>query len=323
MAGRKHALFGAGVAGVGVPAILVAAAFHFRDRLPEPLATHWSGTAPDGAMSFAANLTGGLVLWAVGWVTLLGIALHGQALARRANRVCWWGFLAFWGGLALGVQATVLAANLDVPVWSEASIAWWSVIATLAGAVGLGALAGYLGRGEPDGPDPAGDRPVLRLRPGQRAVWVGRVTNRWLIASTCVFTLMLAVVGFLGAAGFVGGVAVAGLIGGGVVLVAGLLTSAVTVRITETGLTIGFGPLGWPVRRIGLSKIEDARAETLCPSQVGGWGLRGVPGSSAIMLRGGQCLVLRFRSGGRLVISIDDAESGAALLNTFIAERAA
>jgi hypothetical protein len=40
------------------------------------------------------------------------------------------------------------------------------------------------------------------------------------------------------------------------------------------------------------------------------------------MLRGGECLVVRFASGGELGISIDDAQRGAALLNALIAQRA-
>lgn len=70
-----------------------------------------------------------------------------------------------------------------------------------------------------------------------------------------------------------------------------------------------------------LSQIESAWSETRHPAEVGGWGIRGLPGSSTIMLRGGECLVIRYRSGGRLAISIDDAERGASLINALIAER--
>jgi hypothetical protein len=53
--------------------------------------------------------------------------------------------------------------------------------------------------------------------------------------------------------------------------------------------------------------VLSAWSEVRYPSQTGGWGFRGFPGTAAIMLRGGECLVIRYRSGGRLAISIDDA----------------
>ncbi|MEU7854572.1 hypothetical protein [Nonomuraea sp. NPDC049141] len=64
-----------------------------------------------------------------------------------------------------------------------------------------------------------------------------------------------------------------------------------------------------------------AWSEVRYPSQVGGWGIRGLPGSATIMLRGGECLIIRYRSGGQLAVSVDDAERGAALINALIAER--
>ena len=39
-------------------------------------------------------------------------------------------------------------------------------------------------------------------------------------------------------------------------------------------------------------------------------------------MRRGECLVIKYRPGGELTISVDDAERGAALLNALIAERA-
>ncbi|GAA2769570.1 hypothetical protein [Nonomuraea dietziae] len=152
-------------------------------------------------------------------------------------------------------------------------------------------------------------------------MWVSRVSNAWLAALAVVSGVGALVLGVSTALGLMEGAA-SGLLGVSVILlVAGLLTSSATVRITQDGVAMGFGPLGWPVRRIRLSKIESAWSEVRHPSQVGGWGLRGVPGMAAIMLRGGDCLVLRYHSGGQLVVSIDDAARGAALLNALLAER--
>ncbi|MFD1535844.1 hypothetical protein ACFSJ0_02295 [Nonomuraea guangzhouensis] len=139
---------------------------------------------------------------------------------------------------------------------------------------------------------------------------------------TTAVVVALAVISVLLLTGVVAdGAAGSTLTGLVIVLFAGLLTSSLTARVTGDGLAIGFGPLGWPVRRIRLSKIDRAWSEVRYPSQVGGWGIRGLPGSATIMLRGGECLIIRYRSGGQLAVSVDDAERGAALINALIAER--
>ena len=194
----------------------------------------------------------------------------------------------------------------------------------LVAAVVVGVPAGFLFRGGLDQPAPEGELPPrLRLREGQRSVWVSRVRNPWLTGLTVMSASGLLVVGVLSlfgrlAPGVAGSVLPALLIA----LAAGYATSSLTVRVTENGLAIGFGALGWPVRRIRLSKIDKAWSEERFPSHVGGWGFRGLPGSATIMLRGGECLVIRYRSGGQLVISIDDAQRAAALLNALIEDRA-
>ncbi|WP_431892968.1 hypothetical protein [Nonomuraea sp. bgisy101] len=322
MTSRNRALLAAGAWGLTVSAVLVAVPLSLRDRLPDPLATHWSGAVPDGSMSFTQNLLFSVATAVVVLAVMVGIALHGTAFDRRLSRAYWWGTLFGWGLFVVGAELSIMSANLDVPVWTQAKSLGWDVVAVLAVAAAGGILAGFLFRGEPDQATPEGEAPPrLRLRPGQRSVWVSRVSNLWLVAVTAGSALLTVAFGALTLAGLMPG-AGGPLFGvAALVLVCGLLTSSVTVRITEDGVAIGFGPLGWPVRRIRLSKIERAWSEQRFPSQVGGWGIRGVPGAAAIMLRGGDCLVLRYRSGGQLLVSIDDAARGAALLNALIDER--
>ncbi|MEO3871435.1 hypothetical protein ABGB18_21690 [Nonomuraea sp. B12E4] len=146
--------------------------------------------------------------------------------------------------------------------------------------------------------------------------------NRSLVAVSVTGVTALAVVVVLGLVGALpgaaAGIALPALL---IALAVAPATASLSVRVSEDGLAIGFGPLGWPVRRIRLSQILSAYPETRFPSQVGGWGFRGMPGSATIMSRGGECLIIRYRSGGRLAISIDDAARGASLINALIAER--
>ncbi|CAL9524561.1 hypothetical protein SUDANB140_03926 [Streptomyces sp. enrichment culture] len=93
-------------------------------------------------------------------------------------------------------------------------------------------------------------------------------------------------------------------------------------RVSERGLEVSFGPFGWPGRRWAPGDIDTARAEYRRPTEVGGWGYRVSGLGTTVMLRAGECLVVRPR-GRRtdFAVSVDDAERGAALLNSLRGER--
>lgn len=306
---------------LAVTAALIVPAFAVRDRLPDPMATHWSGTLPDGSNSFTGHLITVTVLWAVLGAVLLVLAVRAQA--RRTLRMTWWAMLFGMGTLLVGAQVATLAANLDAPEWTAATLPGWHIPAVLAVMFAVMGLAAVLAKGEPDEPSPESQEPpVLRLRTGQRAVWVSRVVNRkltWAVVALLAVTVVTAAFSMRGQGqSFVTAV----LPGAVILLLVGLSTMALSVRVGDGVIRIGFGPFGWPARRIKLSAVESAWVEERSPVETGGWGFRGVPGAATIMLRGGECLVLRYRSGGQLAISIDDAERGAALINALIAERA-
>lgn len=56
---------------------------------------------------------------------------------------------------------------------------------------------------------------------------------------------------------------------------------------------------------------------------MGGWGYRLSGLGTTVMLRRGECLVIRPRQGAEFAVSVDDAERGAALLNTLTTPRSA
>ncbi|MEV4394721.1 hypothetical protein [Nonomuraea sp. NPDC049607] len=308
--------------GAAVTAALVLGPMALRDRLPEPLATHWNAGGVDHSASFQAHVLTVAAVWTLVWVALLAVAARGWALRHRNGRALWWGGLFGGGVLVLGTQAFTLSANLDVPDWTAASLSGWQVPLVVVGSLGVGVLAGYLGRGAPDPVQAVQPPPAMRLRPGRRTVWVSRLVNPWLVALALVAAAAVAVLCGLRLAGAVSAATLASALPGAVIaMVVGLATAGLTVRVGGDALVIGFGPLGFPARRIPLSKIDRAWTEVRRPSEVGGWGFRGIPGMATIMLRGGECLVVGYRSGGRLAISIDDAESGASLINALVAER--
>ncbi|MFF0306067.1 hypothetical protein ACFYSC_01500 [Streptosporangium sp. NPDC004379] len=323
---KRTAVTVALVWGTLVCAALVAGPLALRDRLPDPLATHWDSAGPDSAMSFDTSLVPSLIIWGVAWVLLIVAAAHGGVLERQGGRAAWWGFLFGGSVFALGVSGSILLANLDAADWRQAALPGWMIPAVLGAAIAAGALSGFLGRGGPDRPVGPEDAPTMRLRPGQRAVWAGRATNPWMLSLSMAMLLAGVIsVGFLVLGTPVGEAVWAVLLPLLPLALIVSLVSDIRVRVSPDGLRVGFGPFSWPAFRVPTEKIAWAAAERHNPLEVGGWGVRGLPGTGrlAVMVRGGECLVVRRADGGRLIVSVDDAERAAALLNAYAAETAA
>ncbi|MEU8379741.1 DUF1648 domain-containing protein [Streptosporangium sp. NPDC048865] len=308
-----------------VTVALIAVPLALRDRLPDPIATHWGAAgAPDNSMPFSVALLFQAGLWVLlaggAWSAALTSA---SLLRRRSSRMGLGALLGGAGLFFLGLQGVTLAANLDAPDWERAAELGWSTLLAVAGLL----LGGWLGAlaarpGPDDRPEPSAVRTRrLPLRPGQRAVWVSSVSS----GALTVLGGSLLAVGL--------GLAVLALVGGGGVLwttaaimsfvgLLGATFSSVRVQITEEGVVVFYGPFRLPRRHIPLERVERAWTEERFPAGVGGWGVRGLPGAVTVMIRGGECLVVGYVSGGSLAVSIDDAENGAALLNTLV-DRAA
>ncbi|MFF3439713.1 DUF1648 domain-containing protein [Streptosporangium sp. NPDC002721] len=305
-----------------VTAALIAAPLALRDRLPDPIATHWGANgAPDNSMPFVMALLFQAGLWALLAGGAWSAALTGASLLRRRSSRM--GLGALLGGVGLfflGLQVVTLVANLDAPDWERAAGLGWSALLAVAGLVlggWLGALAARPGPDERPDPSAVPTR-RLPLRPGQRAVWVSSVSSGPLGAlggSLLAVGLALAVLALIGGEGAL-------WIPATIMPLVGLLVvafSSVRVQVTEEGVVLFFGPFRLLRRHIAIERVERAWSEERFPAGVGGWGVRGLPGAATVMVRGGECLVLGYVSGGRLAVSIDDAENGAALLNTLVA----
>ncbi|MFD9377598.1 DUF1648 domain-containing protein [Streptomyces sp. NPDC059999] len=311
-AGRATA-WGAAAWASGVGILLVAMPQAARGRLPDRLATHWGvGGAPDGSLPLWAAAS----LPALAWVLLVSaVAL---AARRGAGVRGWAGATLLSVGVGLiGAQAVIVRANLDRSDWHQARSAtfWFGVL--IAGIVAAALLGVLLDRrvtaSAPPVPVIPGD-PAPEIPEGERFVWLSRATNPW-------FQLLAAAGGLVAVAGALAGAA--GLIGAPWPLIAPFAfvsvvmsaCSSVQARATEKGLEVGFGPLGWPTRRWAAGDIESARVERRTPAQVGGWGYRLSGLGTTVMLRRGDCLVIRAR-GKDFAVSVDDAARAAALLNS-------
>ncbi|KAA5832619.1 DUF1648 domain-containing protein [Saccharopolyspora hirsuta] len=314
---RTRFLAASGLWAVAVTAVLLAGALAVRDRVPDPVASHWGFSgAPDGSMPFTGLLAVELITWLV--IALVAVATAVRGAQRRAGRATTAAVLGAGAVFVVGMSALTTWANLDAADWRQASpLPVWQVLPVLAGA----ALGGWLGwwagnRGpdaRPEGDD--GEVAELVLKPGQRAVWVSSVRSRTMlvIGGAAVLSSVVPLLAQAWVAAVVSALA-------GVVVFA---LSSARVQVDERGVHTSFGPLRWPVRRIRLEQIDRARVETRRALEVGGWGYRVLPNSTAIMLRGGECLALRLTSGRDFYISVDHPERGAELVNALITERSA
>ncbi len=163
--------------------------------------------------------------------------------------------------------------------------------------------------------------PALPLRDGEIVAWTGRVrTPAWLLVLLIVLVVLFV-------AGGVIGVLSVGWIGWPAFLAAGLLLLSMLLLL---GFRASAGPTGFAVRSlIGWPRFR-VRAEDLVRAGVvhvdpmadfGGWGMRWVPGADGgrwgIVTRRGEGLEVVRRGGRSIVVTVDDAATAAAVLETY------
>jgi len=138
-------------------------------------------------------------------------------------------------------------------------------------------------------------------------VRVARVTSPVLLVATAVAAVV--------AAAAVPAEPAARAAAGAGELVLGAALGTVRVAVDDAGLAIGHGPWGRPARRIPRSGIAGARVWSCARSRTAAGGNRVRPGTTAVILRGGPALAVDLVGGRRVVVSVDDAATAAALLN--------
>lgn len=304
------------VVGLVVPLAITAAsaavALSWRDDLPDPVASHWSPDGVDGFSSLDAVVgwfvVGSLALIALGW----GIAffLGNAAVTRRLGIGTSVGLATFLGALLLGtldVQRGLADAAATPDIDPQISLA-------MVVGVAAGVLASLVVRPDPHQPAteplPAG-APTVELADDVRAAWVQHVHSTSLFWIGGTVAVGLAVLGVL--TGIAGILVPIGVVVG--LLVATL--SSFTVTVDARGLTAR-GPLGWPRLAVPLDEVVEARVVAVRPlAEFGGWGYRvGRGGKVGLVMRAGESIEVT-RTGGRAaVVTVDDAQTGAALLNT-------
>lgn len=301
----------------GIVLLVIAAvlAWSWRADLPDPVASHWgTGGSPDG-FSSQGSLLATTSLVGLGCVVLfsaIGLFSGRAASTLRitaASTVWICGLLAILiaGSLAgqRGLTDAHQARGMD-------GVLLLALLAPLVPAV-LAALLIPADRRQPaTGAVPA-SAPRVSLGASTRAVWLRRTSGGPGLLVSIAGVLVIVVASIITRMPVL--LALAALLA---LLFATMFAFRVTVD--SAGIEIR-SALGWPRTRIGAAEVERAEAIHVSPFRdFGGWGWRvNHSGRTGIVLRSGPGLLVEQSGGWSLVVTIEDAEEGAALLNTMAA----
>ncbi len=282
-------------------------------RLPDPVATHWR-SAPDSSTPLG-TFTG--VCLGLGAVAVLILATTAVTSLRRGRPLPrpTVGVGAGFAVLPAAVLLSVLVANLDAPDWHAAQ-SDAVVVLFMLGAAALGVVAGFAGGLPAPVRETSSHRPSVGLRPGQRAFWSSRAANPAMLWALALVPVAIALL----PAGLPWPTAAW-------IALVGAAVTALTYRLSATvdgkGVTIRFGLLGFPWRHLELGSIREATTRELSTFGDGGLGLRFNPvtGTTAYKVRGGPALALALENGRTVLVSVDDPETGAGLVNDLLAQR--
>jgi hypothetical protein len=294
------------VALVAVPAVLVWG------DLPHDVATRFH---PDGHATASQPRDTWLVVQ-------LGISLLAAgtliAIGRRPkpDAPTFAAVAAFVGFLTGSLWCFVTLANEGHVDWHGVEIGTGAIAGALGGAIGWTVPIVLMAKRIAP-PRPRYDNRAIPFGADEHPAWFGHTTS----------------VGFAlaGAANIVLGVIIVlttqvwmGLLVAAIGLILASFMSVV-VTIDERGLGVRSGALGWPRIRLPLDLVEEAQPVEVRAMAFGGWGYRGslrLFKRAAWVLRSGEGLRLQLRGGQRFVVSVDDADEAAAVLNGLLARAA-
>ncbi|MFC8681680.1 DUF1648 domain-containing protein [Microbacterium ureisolvens] len=312
---------------VALVAIGAAVQLVLLPQMPPTIAVHWNATGE--ADRFAPAWIQPLMTVAFGLGLPLLLALTSLAALRRGDRGSTYRLL---GATAAALSALVavgftwtFAMQAGSAETAGAATVWAALIAAFA-AAGVVGMAAWFAQPRQEAPD-AAPRPATPLPIGanERVLWI-RSTSMVPGAAIAIVAAVLAI-GAAAAVAWVTGAdpILVAFLGGlaALLLVFAATTLAFRVRVDSAGLHVT-SVLGIPRFHVPLADIASAaRVEVAPVAEFGGWGLRlGTERRFGVVLRAGEAIEVVRRNGRRFVVTVDDAETGAALLEALV-ERAA
>lgn len=299
-------------------AVAVALQWWWLPDLPDPAATHFSGSAPDGfgpAWTYPA-ITAGLAL--------VLLALTGVLGWQSARSGSWNSTLRLLGSFVAGMVVFLLV-SLSWTVHAQRGLAdahdapppGWFLLAGAVIGCGYGLLAWFAQPSVHIAPDGVREARPHTVGAGDEVTWTQTVKPGATAQAVLGIALLLVFAAALAMTLWNDSVAATVVIW---CTLAALILSAATlsvfrVRIDESGLTIR-SLAGLPRWRIALPEITAARSLPVNPvGDFGGWGVRWQPGAGVgIVTRRGEALQVEYKSGKRLTITVDDSARASDLL---------
>lgn len=311
------------VTSAGAVALQLAAG----DALPDPIAIHWRlDGAPDG---FGPAWTTTVATAALGLGLPLLIAASALNGLRRGDRGPVYRLMGALAAAMSVFTAVLMTASVRMQSGVADAATGPSILPWVAAAVVAALVAGVAAWAlQPDervavvGTTPTMSPP---LSVGERAVWLRSVhlARGGLIVLGAALALLVAVsVVTVAASG--SAIATTVLIALVVLMAAVIAATAVFhVRVDEAGLTVT-SATGFPRVHIPVADIERVEVVDVSPmGEFGGWGLRWAPGGGfGIVLRSGPGIRVARSDRRVFTVTVDDAQTGAALLAAEVARAA-
>lgn len=310
---------------VVVTGVAVALQLAWLGRLPDPVAIHWGTSGvPNG---FAAA-------WVVPAMTVAaGLLLPGIMAAvtipalRRGAQGATFRFLAATAAGMATMTAVIstwsVAVQRGLDDAASAPGIGPAMVVGLVAALAVGALGWFVQPVQHHVVPGAAPAAPLPVRAGERVMWTRTATAaRWLsgllLAVTALNAILAGVFWFTSpqTAPIVAGTAL-------VILLAFASTASFTVRVDREGLTVT-SALGVPRFRVPLDDIASAgTGDTVGFGEFGGYGIRAAGHGTGVILRNGEALRVVRTSGRQFVVTVDDAATGASVLQGLVAQRRA
>ncbi|MFJ4297899.1 DUF1648 domain-containing protein [Curtobacterium sp. NPDC089689] len=283
-------------------------------RLPARIATHFG--ADGRADGFGSP-------WPFFWISLavcLASAVAGVAVLRLRDR----------STAALLMLVASLMGPIFAAAWTSTAVIalvgsdrfawWWTLVFVAIGAAAAAISVPPLWRGRAAAPTQNVD--ALDVTPETRVAWRSHVGSPWFVVLGLAFIALGVALAAWTAARSSGSAVVTGL----VLLVAGfavLVLARVEVTVDRRGLRVTSSGTRLPIMRVPLDRIDSCGWEQVSPGQWGGWGYRISGRGIAYVTQSGPGIVVRLRGGGARVVTVPDAQRGAAALGTLVARTSA
>jgi hypothetical protein len=305
---------------VVVMVVAVAIQLALLPLLPDPAAIHWGADGQPDGFAPAWVTTVVVVFFGLGVTLLIGLsALRGLRRGGRGPSYRALGALCLGLTTYLAVLTTwTLVTQAGLADAADAPSVWLPLAASLLVGVVAGVIAWRLQPEQAYRPVASAAPEAIVLGPADAPVWMRTATmgRVGVLVALVVVALAAAAVG-----AWLTAPTSAALLLSGLALLIGLVAAAMMsfrVRVDDAGLAIR-SSLGWPRFAVALDDIASVAVVEVEPiGDFGGYGLRWAGGRTGVVLRRGPALSVTRKAGRVLVVTVDDAAQGAALLQALV-----